>query len=154
MYRMRAGAVEVLLVHPGGPFWASRDRGSWSIPKGEPGPGEEPLEAARREFEEETGLAPTGPFQPLAPVRQRGGKEVVAWFFPGDCDAAALRSTTFTVEWPPRSGRRVEFPEVDRASWFTLAAAREKILAGQVPLLDQLERLLERGRARSDPGVP
>ncbi len=146
MYRRRPGAVEGLLVHPGGPFWASKDEGSWSIPKGEPGPGEDPLESARREFAEETGLVPGGPFRPLAPVRQRGGKEVVAWCFPGDCDAAALRSATFTVEWPPGSGRVAEFPEVDRASWFTLAEARERILAGQVPLLDELERLLEGGR--------
>jgi len=142
MYRVHDGTTQVLLVHPGGPLWATKDLGAWSIPKGEHDSGEDALDAARREFQEETGLAPSGPFHPLTPVRQRGGKEVAAWCFPGDCDASALRSRTFSMEWPPRSGRRVEFPEVDRAAWFPLDRAREKILSGQVALLEELERLL------------
>lgn len=142
MYRIRAGAAEILLVHPGGPFWARKDLGAWSIPKGEFGPGEDPLAAARREFEEETGIQPGEPFLPLAAVRQPGGKEVLAWAVEGDADPAAIRSNTFSMEWPPRSGRKAEFPEVDRAGWFALGVARRKILKGQLPLLEQLERLL------------
>jgi predicted NUDIX family NTP pyrophosphohydrolase len=136
----------VLLVHPGGPFWARKDLGAWTLPKGEPAPGEEPLEAARREFREETGFSPEGPFLPLPPVRQRGGKEVLAWAVAGDVDPLALRSNTFSLEWPPRSGRRAEFPEVDRAAWFGIEAARERILPGQAPLLDELLRVLGPGR--------
>jgi predicted NUDIX family NTP pyrophosphohydrolase len=146
MYRFREGALEVFLVHPGGPFWARKDAGAWSIPKGEPAPGESPLDAACREFREETGLAPEGPFRPLAPVRQRGGKEVRAWAFAGDCDPSAIRSDTFALEWPPGSGRKGEFPEVDRAAWLGIEAARERILPGQAPLLDELLRLLGPGR--------
>jgi predicted NUDIX family NTP pyrophosphohydrolase len=146
MYRLREGALEVFLVHPGGPFWARKDAGAWSIPKGEPAPGESPLDAACREFREETGLAPEGPFRPLAPVRQRGGKEVRAWAFAGDCDPSAIRSDTFALEWPPGSGRKGEFPEVDRAAWFGIEAARERILPGQAPLLDELLRVLGPGR--------
>ena len=142
LYRLRDGGPEVLLVHPGGPLWARRDLGAWSIPKGEPGPGEEPLAAARREFQEETGFAPAGPFLPLPAVRQRGGKEVLAWAVAGDLDPTAVRSATFSMEWPPRSGRRAEFPEVDRAAWFGIEAARERILPGQAPLLEALRRLL------------
>lgn len=144
VYRRRAGELEVFLVHPGGPLWARKDLGAWSIPKGELDPGEEPLAAARRELEEETGFRADGPFRSLAPVRQKGGKEVVAWACPGEIDAAATRSNTFALEWPPGSGRTAEFPEVDRASWFGLAAARARILGGQVPLLDELERILRR----------
>jgi predicted NUDIX family NTP pyrophosphohydrolase len=146
MYRLREGALEVFLVHPGGPFWARKDAGAWAIPKGEPAPGESPLDAACREFREETGLAPEGPFLPLPPVRQRGGKEVLAWAFAGDCDPSAIRSDTFALEWPPASGRKGEFPEVDRAAWFGMEAARERILPGQAPLLDELLRVLGPGR--------
>lgn len=151
LYRRSSGvadagdSLEVLLVHPGGPFWTRKDEGAWSIPKGEIEADEEPLAAARREFEEELGPAPHGAFTPLVPVKQRGGKEVVAWAVAADFDPASRRSHTFTMEWPPRSGRRQEFPEVDRAEWFPLAAARRKILEGQRPLLDQLERLEGKG---------
>ena len=144
LYRDAAGRLEVLLVHPGGPFWAKKDAGAWSIPKGEIGEGEDPLAAAKREFEEETGTRPTGEAIALAPRRQAGGKLVQAWAVRGDLDPAALKSTTFTLEWPPRSGRRQEFPEVDRAAWFTLDEARDKILKGQAPFLDDLERVAGR----------
>lgn len=144
-YRRRGGALEVFLVHPGGPFWAKRDAGAWSIPKGEPDAGEAPLAAAQREFAEETGLRVAGAPQPLAPVRQPGGKVVHAWAVEQDCDPAALRSNTFTMEWPPRSGRRQTFPEVDRAAWFDLPEARRRIHKGQRPLLDELERLAGEG---------
>jgi len=142
MYRRRDGRMEVFLVHPGGPFWAKKDAAAWSIPKGEFAADEDPLAAAQREFAEETGLTPSGPFTALTPIKQTGGKIVQAWAVEGDCDPAAVRSNTFTMEWPPRSGRRQEFPEVDRAEWFTLDVARNKIHKGQVPLLDELERLL------------
>ncbi len=138
MYRRSRGAVEVLLVHPGGPFWMKKDAGAWSIPKGEYADSEEPLAAATREFEEETGLVAAGPYLPLRPVTQRGGKMVQAWAFEGDCHADSLRSATFSLEWPPRSGRHQDFPEVDRAGWFGLEEARRKILPGQVALLDEL----------------
>src|SRR5687768_14217336 len=144
MYRRTSGGIEVFLVHPGGPFWAKKDAGAWSIPKGELGEGEDPLAAAKREFEEETGTRPTGEAIALAPRRQAGGKVVHAWAVRGDLDPAALKSTTVTLEWPPRSGRRQEFPEVDRAAWFTLDEAREKILKGQAPFLDDLERIAGR----------
>ncbi len=138
LFRRGGGALEVLLVHPGGPLWAKRDDGAWSVPKGECGDGEDPLAAAQREFREETGFEPHGPFRELGSVRQRGGKTVVAWAFEGDCDPAALRSNTFTIEWPPRSGQQRAFPEVDRAAWFTLDEARRKLNAGQLPLLERL----------------
>ncbi len=144
LYRERGAALEVFLVHPGGPFWAKRDAGAWSIPKGELAEGEEALAAARREFLEETGFAPGGPFTPLAPVKQAGGKVVLAFAAEGDCDPAAIRSNTFALEWPPRSGRQAQFPEVDRAAWFALPEAKRRILAGQAPLLDQLESLIPR----------
>ena len=140
MYRRTAGVVEVLLVHPGGPFWARKDAGAWSIPKGEYLAGEEDaLEAARREFAEETGIVPGGELTELGSARQGGGKTVTAWAFEGDADPAAIRSNTFTLEWPPRSGKHKEFPEVDRAEWFTLAEARRRLITAQVPLLDVLE---------------
>lgn len=140
MHRRRGGGqLQVLLVHPGGPFWRNKDAGAWTIPKGEVAEGEDLLAAARREFEEELGVRPEGTFAPLKPVRQKGGKQVHAWSFGGDLDAAAVRSNTFTMEWPPRSGKQEEFPEVDRAEWFDLPAAREKINPGQVALLDELE---------------
>jgi predicted NUDIX family NTP pyrophosphohydrolase len=144
LYRLRRGVPEVFLVHPGGPFWAKRDAGSWSIPKGEADPGEDLLAAARREFQEETGLSVDGDFHALAPVRQPGGKLVHAWAVAADCDAATVRSNTFEMEWPPRSGRRQLFPEIDRAAWFDLPAARAKINRGQLGLLDQLESLIPR----------
>ena len=138
MYRRSRGTLEVLLVHPGGPFWEKKDLGSWSIPKGEYEADEEALAAATREFQEETGLVPGGPYTPLTPVRQRGGKLVQAWAFEGDCDAESLKSTTFSLEWPPGSGRRRDFPEVDRAGWFSLEEGRRKILPAQADLLDEL----------------
>ena len=143
LYRRRPHGPEVLLAHPGGPFWVKRDLGAWTIPKGEIDAGEEPLAAARREFAEETGAAAEGPAVALTPIRQKGGKLVHAWAVEGDCDADAIRSNRFEMEWPPRSGRRVEFPEIDRAAWFPLEAARERILSAQVPLLEELRRLLE-----------
>jgi len=129
-------------VHPGGPFWKNRDMGAWTIPKGEIAEGEDPLAAAHREFREETGFAPQGDATALAPLRQAGGKWVHAWAIEGDCDAAALRSNTFSMEWPPRSGREAEFPEVDRAAWFAPDEARRRILASQIPFIDELEKLL------------
>ncbi len=138
MYRRSGGTLEVLLVHPGGPFWMKKDAGAWSIPKGEYEAGEEALEAAAREFQEETGLVARGPYTPLTPIRQQGGKVVEAWAFEGDCDAESLKSTTFSLEWPRGSGRRQEFPEVDRAGWFGLDEARRKILPAQAALLDEL----------------
>ncbi|MFO7563743.1 MAG: NUDIX domain-containing protein [Enhygromyxa sp.] len=138
------GGLEFLLVHPGGPFFANKDAGAWTIPKGLIDPGEEPLATARREFVEETGFTlPPGPFAPLGFVDQKGGKRVFAWVALGDADPAALRSNSFTIEWPPRSGLRRSFPEVDRAQWFDLASARAKILAAQVPLLERASQLLQ-----------
>lgn len=147
LYRELRGVVEVLLVHPGGPFWAHKDDGAWSIPKGEIDSGEEPLAAARREFAEETGAPCEGEFIALQPARQPSGKIVYAWAVRADFDPARLRSNTFSMEWPPKSGQWRDFPEVDRAAWFTLAEARTKIQPGQLPLLDQLEALLRRERA-------
>src|ERR1700730_2244249 len=149
LYRVRRGVPEVFLVHPGGPFWARKDAGSWSIPKGEPAPGEDLLEAAKREFQEETGLGIDGDFRALMPMRQPSGKLVHAWAVEADCDAAAVRSNTFEMEWPPRSGRKQGFPEVDRAAWLDLPAARSKITKGQLGLLDQLERLINSGSGRT-----
>jgi predicted NUDIX family NTP pyrophosphohydrolase len=148
LYRFREGVLEVFLVHPGGPFWEKKDLGAWSIPKGEIDEGEVPLDAARREFEEETGFRPDGPFQELTPVRQRSGKIVHAWAVEGDCDATAIRSNTFILQWPPHLGRPREFPEVDRAEWLALDRAKEKILEGQRGLLDELIRLVQSGVAR------
>ncbi|HUS23553.1 MAG TPA: NUDIX domain-containing protein [Candidatus Binatia bacterium] len=145
VYRRREGGLEVLLVHPGGPLWARRDEGAWQIPKGEYAEGEDPLAAARREFQEETGTAMTGEFMALAPIRQPGGKRVQAWAVEGDLDAAAIRSNTFTLEWPRGSGQQREFPEVDRAGWFAPAEARRKLLPSQQPLLDELLARLNDG---------
>jgi predicted NUDIX family NTP pyrophosphohydrolase len=142
MFRRCGPAPEVLLVHPGGPFWAKRDLGAWSIPKGEFVPGEDPLAVARREFAEETGIIPQGEFIPLSPCRQAGGKVVHAWAFEGDCDPGTIVSNTFVLEWPPRSGRRQEFPEVDRAAWFPLELAKRKLVSGQVGFVKELEGLL------------
>jgi predicted NUDIX family NTP pyrophosphohydrolase len=138
LYRLPPSGPEVFLVHPGGPFWAKRDLGAWSVPKGEVDTAEDLLEAAKREFLEETGQRVDGAFIELAPVRQAGGKVVHAWAVEGEIDAASISSNTFTIEWPPKSGKMREFPEIDRGGWFALAEARAKILAGQQPLLDQL----------------
>ncbi len=137
-YRWQGEELEVFLVHPGGPFWAAKDDGAWSIAKGEIGPDEAPLAAARREFAEETGLTLTGAAVALTPVRQPGGKLVHAFAVEADLDPAAIRSNRFTIEWPPRSGERRQFPEVDRAGWFGLEAARRKLLRGQLALLEDL----------------
>jgi predicted NUDIX family NTP pyrophosphohydrolase len=141
MYRRRGDVLEVFLVHFGGPYWAKKDEGSWTIPKGE-FTQEDGLQAAIREFIEETGFAPEGQFSELTPVVQTNAKVVYAWAFEGDCDAARLRSNTFALEWPPGSGMVQRFPEVDRGAWFTLAEARQKILRGQLPLLEQVEALV------------
>ena len=141
MYRRRAG-IEVLLVHPGGPFWSKKDLGAWSIPKGEVEAGEDPLAVARRELTEETGFTVEGNLADLAAIQQAGGKLVHAWAAEGDFDVTRLRSNTFTMEWPPQSGRIQEFPEVDRGAWFPIAEARRRILAGQIAFLDRLSALL------------
>lgn len=140
LYRRGEAGLEVLLVHPGGPFWAKKDAGAWMLPKGELHPGEEALAGAQREFVEETGfpLAADASYVPLGEVRQRGGKTVTAFAVEGDCDPAGLRSNTFEIEWPPRSGRRRQFPEVDRAAFFTLAEAAKKILPPEAAFLDRL----------------
>jgi predicted NUDIX family NTP pyrophosphohydrolase len=138
VYRRGASGIEVFLVHPGGPLWAKKDLGAWSIPKGEPAVGEDKLVAAKREFAEETGQAIDGEFVALPPVRQAGGKDIAAWAV----DVAAVVSNTCAVEWPPRSGRHVEIPEVDRGAWFSLAEAKRRINKGQVPLIDALERAI------------
>ena len=143
MFRRRAGRpLEVLLAHPGGPLWARKDLGAWTIPKGEYNDAEEPLVAAQREFMEETGFLPAAPFLSLSAIKQKSGKVVSAWAFEGDCDPSELRSNTFQLEWPKGSGQMREWPEVDRAAWFSIEEARERILPAQQPLLDRLvERL-------------
>jgi predicted NUDIX family NTP pyrophosphohydrolase len=146
LYRVRGGRPEVMLVHPGGPFWRDKDSGAWSLPKGEVGPTEDPLETARREFEEETGVRPQGELISLGEIRQKGGKIVRAWAFKGDCDPTSIKSNTFRMEWPPRSGKIQEFPEIDKAQFFTLAEARKKINPAQVAFLHTLERIIERER--------
>ena len=138
LYKGKGNELRVFLVHPGGPFFAKKDEGAWSVPKGELEEGEDSLAAARREFEEETGCAPEGTFVPLSPVTQKGGKIVLAWAVEGDCDADAIRSNTFELEWPPKSGRVRDFPEVDRAGWFTVDEAKKKINFAQAALLDEL----------------
>jgi predicted NUDIX family NTP pyrophosphohydrolase len=145
MYRIRGGAMQVLLAHPGGPYFVNKDEQAWSIPKGEPDAGEDLLLAAQREFEEETGVKPQGPFIPLEPIQQKGGKIVHAWAFEGDCDPAALKSNTFTMEWPPHSGRQQEFPEIDRAEFFDPATAKKKIKTGQEALIEELAGRLHFG---------
>ena len=137
LWRKRGG-LEVFLVHPGGPFWAKKDLGAWTLPKGEIEEGEDPLAAARRELAEETGFAIDGDFRRLTPLRQPSGKIIHGWAVEGDCDPAALRSNTFEMEWPPKSGKRASFPEVDRAQWFSLDEARRRIIAGQAAFLEEV----------------
>ena len=139
MYRMRGETLEVLLVHPGGPFWKKRDAGAWSIPKGEIEPGENPLAAARREFEEELGSKATGPFLPLGSVKQQAGKIVHAWAFRGDCDPSLAQSNTAKIEWPPKSGKETEIPEIDRAEFLPFSDAAQKINPAQIAFLDTLK---------------
>jgi predicted NUDIX family NTP pyrophosphohydrolase len=142
IYRRRDNHLEVFLIHPGGPFWQHKDLGAWSIPKGEFTEGDEPLQTAQRELREETGLSVVGPFVPLEPIRQRGGKIVHAWIVEADFAPGDVKSNTFSVEWPRGSAKVQTFPEVDRAEWFSIEAAREKILSSQIPLLDQLQASL------------
>lgn len=140
MYRQLTNELEVFLVHPGGPFWASKDKGAWTIPKGEYGPDENPLAAARREFEEETGFQATGEFADLGTIHQKSGKVVMVWAFEGDCDPLQLTSNTCQIEWPPRSGHHLEIPEIDRGRWFSTDEAQKYIREDQLPLLDRLVR--------------
>jgi predicted NUDIX family NTP pyrophosphohydrolase len=145
LFRIRSGRLEVLLVHLGGPFWSRKENGAWFVPKGEMLPGEDKFPAAQREFKEETGFDSHGPFVPLGSVKQKSGKTVVAWAFEGDCDPSKLKSNTFQLEWPPRSGKKQEFPEVDRAAFFPLDAAREKIHPSEAPFLTRLAECLSKG---------
>ena len=147
MYRLKHHAPELLLVHPGGPFWARKDDGAWSIPKGLFEDGEDPLIAARRELEEETGCRPTGDFIPLGQFKQPGGKTISAWAVEGDFDLRDFRSNLFSMEWPPKSGRTKQFPEVDRAQWFVPEDAARKILKGQLPIVACLLERLAPGAA-------
>jgi len=151
LYRFRAGMLEVFLVHPGGPYWTRKDAGAWSIPKGEVEEGADELATARREFEEETGSAIHGEFVALTPLKQPSGKLVHAWAVSGDINASSVKSNMFSMEWPPRSGKQKEFPEADRGEWFSVAAAKEKITAGQRAFLDQLQaRLNTVGASRAE----
>ena len=143
MYRNNAGKLQVLLAHPGGPYFTSKDAGVWTIPKGEVEPGEDLLETAKREFEEETGITPRGPFLALTPIKQKGGKIVYAWAFKGDCNPSDIVSNTFTMEWPPKSGPQMSFPEIDRADFFDVAAATRKIKSGQEALIEELARIVQ-----------
>jgi predicted NUDIX family NTP pyrophosphohydrolase len=144
LFRTRNEKLEVLLVHPGGPFWSKKDDGAWFIPKGELADGEEPLAGAQREFEEETGMKPEGDFLPLGSVKQKSGKTVHAWAFAGDCDPDVLKSNTFTIEWPPRSGKSRDFPEIDRAEFFTVARAKTKMHPVEFPFVVRLQELMRR----------
>jgi predicted NUDIX family NTP pyrophosphohydrolase len=143
MYRKSGSSVEIFLVHPGGPFWARKEQGAWSIPKGLVEPGEDKLEAAKREFSEETSVVPSGPFIELGQIRQRSGKEVYAWAFEGICDPPSIKSNTFALEWPPRSGRMSEFPEIDRGEFFAVAEALRKINPQQAEFVNRLYDRLE-----------
>lgn len=151
MYRRAGSKLEVLLVHPGGPYWRGKDEGAWSIPKGEMDACEDAMSAAGREFTEETGVRLAGPLEPLGEIRQRGGKRVVAFAVEGDLDAATIMSNSFEIEWPPRSGKMQAFPEIDRAEWFDLPVADAKIVEGQRPLLDRLAALVGRSGAAAAP---
>lgn len=150
-YRHAPGGLEVLLVHPGGPFWRNRDAGAWSIPKGGVDPGEDHLTAGVREFQEETGTVLAGDFLPLGEIRQAGGKRVVAFAIEADIDPDAITSNTFSMEWPPKSGKLAQFPEVDRAAWFDFATARAKINPAQAMFLDRLEALIDASSLRITP---
>jgi predicted NUDIX family NTP pyrophosphohydrolase len=145
MFRRLKIELEVFLVHPGGPLWASKDKGAWTVPKGEYGKEEDPLAAAQREFNEETGFVATGKFLSLGTIQQKSGKRVTAWGFEGDCDPAKLASNTCEIEWPPRSRQRIEIPEVDRGRWFSIKDGRKHIREEQIPLLDSLCALLGYG---------
>ncbi len=140
MYRKKRGELQFLLVHPGGPFWKSKDAGAWTIPKGEIHQGEDPLTTAQREFREELGFEPRGNFLRLTPVKQKGGKLVQAWAFEGDCEVTACKSNTFSLEWPPGSGKFQDFPEVDQVAFFDMSAAKEKINPAQAPLLAEVQQ--------------
>jgi predicted NUDIX family NTP pyrophosphohydrolase len=144
LYRFRNSTLEVFLVHPGGPYWSKKDLGAWSIPKGEYVTGDDPLAAAKREFQEETGFAPAiGELSPLCDIKLSSGKVITAWAVEGNCDAGAIRSNSFSMEWPPRSGRKQEFPEVDRAAWFTLPEAEAKIHPAQQEFLNRLAAIVD-----------
>jgi predicted NUDIX family NTP pyrophosphohydrolase len=151
MYRRTGPGLEVLLVHPGGPFWRNKDKGAWSIPKGEMDEGEDAAAAARREFLEETGVAISGELEPVGEIRQRSGKRVVAFAVEGDINAAAIKSNRFEIEWPPKSGKMQSFSEIDRAGWFDLPGAHARILEGQRPLLDRLSDLVGRSGTTAAP---
>ena len=144
MFRVRDSVLEALLVHPGGPFWQRKDIGAWTIPKGEIDDAADPLATAQREFEEETGLKPTGPFSPLGSVTLKSGKVIYAWTFRGDCDPSTIRSNLVEIEWPPRSGRRITIPEIDRAAFFNLREASQKLNPAQVPFLTRLKGIQAR----------
>jgi predicted NUDIX family NTP pyrophosphohydrolase len=142
LYRFTKDQLEVLLVHPGGPFWAKKDLNAWSIPKGEFEEGEDPLESAKREMREETGMEVEGTFIELTPVKQKSGKLVFAWAIKGDFDPVKIKSNEFEMEWPPRSGEKKKFPEVDKAGWFTTEEGAKKMVEGQIPLIKELERIV------------
>ncbi|MFQ5843288.1 MAG: NUDIX domain-containing protein [Thermodesulfobacteriota bacterium] len=143
MYRYKKEVLEIFLVHMGGPYWAKKDFGAWSIPKGEYRERADPLTAAKREFLEETGFHAEGDFKQLTTLGQPSGKEIIAWAFEGNCDASSIRSNTFTLEWPPGCGTQVEFPEVDRAEWFTVDLAKNKLLKGQAGFIEELCKVLD-----------
>jgi len=144
LFRIRGKELEVLLVHPGGPFWKSKDEGSWTIPKGEPQPSEELLAAAIREFGEETGFSPDGDFIPLTPVKQKSGKFVYSWAIEGNLEIESIKSNFFEIEWPPHSGKKKEFPEIDKAGWFTISEGTKKINAAQAALLTELKERISK----------
>jgi predicted NUDIX family NTP pyrophosphohydrolase len=148
MYRIRKGQLQVLLVHPGGPFWTKKDSGAWFVPKGEINRDEDQLSAAKREFEEETGLKPDGIFVPLGSVKQKSGKTITAWAFKGNCDPALIKSNTFTMEWPPKSGKQQQFPEIDRANFFTFEQAKGKIYPAELELLVRLKQLCNKRQSQ------
>jgi predicted NUDIX family NTP pyrophosphohydrolase len=150
MFRRSPDGAQVLLVHPGGPFWVSKDLGAWTVPKGEYDDSEDALEAAKREFAEETGFPVSGPFLPLGSLKQPSGKTVSVWAFESDCDPAALVSNEFEMEWPPKSGRKASFVEIDRAAWFSLGEARQKLTKGQVGFLEALEKAVSRDSPPSE----
>jgi predicted NUDIX family NTP pyrophosphohydrolase len=142
LYRRTGAETEYFLVHPGGPFWKNKDIGAWSVPKGEFGEGEDPLIAAQREFEEETGIAVSGKFIELKAVKQKSGKMIYTWACEGDIDHSIIRSNTFPIEWPPRSGKFIEIPEVDKGGWFNYEYAKQKLIPGQVPILEELHAMV------------